>query len=146
MNDHRLGTRNPYAGPGSPRSPKYPQEARMPEGGDHSRNGNQRNGNHKHNGNAEHTRVTRNHDTIREWAEQRGARPATTPGSEYNGRLGVLRFDFPGYGGAVLRPVDWDEWFATFDARRLQLRYLDRLPDGSPSNFNRLERPNREER
>lgn len=63
------------------------------------------------------------------------------PGSEYNGHLGVLRFDFPGYGGAVLRPVDWEEWFATFDERRLEFRYQDQRADGSRSNFNRLESP-----
>ncbi|MET8654580.1 hypothetical protein [Nocardia aurea] len=87
------------------------------------------------------TLVTRDHEVIRRWAEQRGARPATMPGSEYNGHLGVLRFDFPGYGGAVLRPVDWEEWFATFDERRLEFRYQDQRADGSRSNFNRLESP-----
>lgn len=87
------------------------------------------------------TNVTRNHEVIRRWAEQRGARPATMPGSEYNGHLGVLRFDFPGYGGAVLRPVDWEEWFATFDERGLEFRYQDQRADGSRSNFNRLESP-----
>ncbi|MFI9633709.1 hypothetical protein ACIHAX_13535 [Nocardia sp. NPDC051929] len=85
--------------------------------------------------------VTRNHDVIRRWAAQRGARPATVPGSEHDGRLGVLRFDFPGYGGAVLRPVRWEEWFATFDARRLRFWYVERGTDDPPSNFNRLEPP-----
>ncbi|MBH0780404.1 hypothetical protein IT779_29445 [Nocardia sp. NEAU-351] len=87
------------------------------------------------------THVTRDHEVIRRWAEQRGARPATMPGSEYDGRLEVLRFDFPGYGGAVLRPVDWEEWFATFDERGLEFRYQDNRADGSRSNFNRLESP-----
>lgn len=130
MNDHRLGTRNPYAGSGSATSPQFQSLDRR----DATRLGT-----------LNRTRVTRNHDIIRQWAERRGARPATMPGSEYNGRLGVLRFDFPGYGGAVLRPVDWDEWFATFDARHLHFRYQDRRPDGTPSNFNRLERPTRED-
>ncbi|MFI2283435.1 hypothetical protein [Nocardia beijingensis] len=85
--------------------------------------------------------VTRNHDVIRRWAAQRGARPATVPGSEQDGRLGVLRFDFPGYGGAVLRRVGWDEWFATFDARKLRFWYQERGTDDPPSNFNRLEPP-----
>ncbi|WP_228838707.1 hypothetical protein [Nocardia amamiensis] len=114
MTDQRRpGTRNPLAGPGGSGSP--PQ--------------------------AKGISVTRNHDVIRRWAQQRGARPATVPGSEYDGRLGVLRFDFPGYGGAVLRRVGWDEWFATFDARKLRFWYQERNADGSPSNFNRLEAP-----
>ena len=89
--------------------------------------------------------VTRNHDVIRRWAQKRGAAPATLPGSEYNGCLDVLRFDFPGYGGAGLRRVGWDEWFATFDARQLRFLYQEDRADGRPSNFNRLERPNVEQ-
>ncbi|BDU07003.1 hypothetical protein GV791_26505 [Nocardia cyriacigeorgica] len=89
------------------------------------------------------TMVTTSHDVIRRWAERRGANPATMPGSEYNGRVEVLRFDFPRYGGAGLLPVDWEDWFATFDARQLCFRYQERRPDGSPSNFFRLERPDR---
>jgi hypothetical protein len=125
MDDQRrLGTRDPYAGPSTTRPTRYkPESATLADG---SRQGGR-------------IMVTRDHDVIRHWAEQRGARPATMPGSEYNGRLGVLRFDFPGYGGAVLRAVGWDEWFATFDARRLIFRYQERRADGGPSNFNRLE-------
>ncbi|MEV0297414.1 hypothetical protein [Nocardia sp. NPDC050710] len=127
----RPSTRNPHPGPGFSRSLPAaqhvdpPGEKQLTESATH----------------AGRTHVTRNHDVIRRWAEQRGARPATMPGSEYNGHLSVLRFDFPGYGGAVLRPVDWDEWFATFDAGRLEFRYQEQGPDGRRSNFNRLERP-----
>lgn len=86
--------------------------------------------------------VTTNHEVIRQWAERRGANPATTPGSEDDGKVGVLRLDFPRYGGAVLRPVGWDDWFATFDARKLSFRYQELRADGTPSNFFRLERAN----
>ncbi|WP_433575058.1 hypothetical protein [Nocardia brasiliensis] len=135
MNDHRLGTRNPYAGPGSSRSTKYQQDKPAPERRERTRAGN-----------VERTRVTRDHDTIRQWAERRGATPATMPGIAYGGPMGSLRLDFPGYGGAVLRPVDWDEWFATFEERHLHFRYQEQLPDGTPSNFNRLERSTRDDR
>ncbi|MEV0360854.1 hypothetical protein AB0H71_32830 [Nocardia sp. NPDC050697] len=87
------------------------------------------------------TMVTTDHRVIRSWAERRGARPATMPGSVLDGALGVLRFDFPGYGGAVLQCVGWEEWFATFDARRLHFLFQEQRPDGSTSNFNRLEHP-----
>lgn len=127
MNDQRRpGTRN--LGSGSSRSPRHATEIPPPAQRTERMND---------------TRTTTSHEVIRRWAEQRGARPATLPGSEYDGRLGVLRFDFPGYGGAVLRTVDWDEWFATFDARRLHFRYQEQRPDGTPSNFNRLEHPDR---
>lgn len=89
--------------------------------------------------------VTTDHDVIRRWAEQRDAQPATVPGTEHGDHLGVLRFDFPGYGGEELRHVDWDAWFRTFDARRLNFIYQEQRKDGSWSNFFRLESPDRED-
>ncbi|OLF19176.1 Rho termination factor N-terminal domain-containing protein [Actinophytocola xanthii] len=89
--------------------------------------------------------VTTSHEVIRQWAERREAVPATVEGTEHGDHLGVLRFDFPGYGGDTLRHVDWDEWFATFDKRRLNFIYQEERSDGSPSNFFRLENPDRED-
>lgn len=87
--------------------------------------------------------VTANHDVIRQWAEERGATPATVPGTEHDGHLGVLRFDFPGYGGDTLEHVSWDEWFRAFDERNLNFLYQEKMSDGSMSNFFRLENPDR---
>ena len=89
--------------------------------------------------------VTRDHDVIRRWAEGRGAQPATVPGTEHGDHLGVLRFDFPGYGGGDLEHVSWDEWFRTFDERRLNFVYQEHRADGSDSNFFRLDNPDRED-
>ena len=90
--------------------------------------------------------VTREHDVIRRWAEARDAQPATIEGTERDGRLGVLTFDFPGWrGGGRLRPVSWDEWFHTFDVRRLNFIYQEQLSDGRQSNFFRTESPERED-
>lgn len=86
------------------------------------------------------TLVTRDHDVIRRWAEARGAKPATVPGSEHDGHLGVLTFDFPGYGGENLEHVSWDEWFKAFDARDLEFVFQEHKSDGSESNFFRLRR------
>jgi len=91
------------------------------------------------------TLATRNHEVIRAWAEQRGAVPATVPGTEHDGRPGVLRFDFPNFGGGRLRQVDWDEWFETFDARNLVFLFQEQLKDGRQSNFFRLDNPERED-
>ena|SRR5215207_546926 len=91
------------------------------------------------------TLVTRNHDVIRAWAEERGAKPASVPGSEHDGHLGVLRFDFPGYGGDRLQEVSWDEWFKAFDERGLRFIYQEHKKDGSQSNFFQLENPDRED-
>jgi hypothetical protein len=85
--------------------------------------------------------VTTDHDVIRQWAEERGAKPATVPGSEYGGRPGRLLFDFPGYGGQDLQEVSWDDWFGTFDERELNFLYQEHKKDGAPSHFFRLENP-----
>ncbi|WP_116047696.1 hypothetical protein [Amycolatopsis palatopharyngis] len=89
--------------------------------------------------------ATTNHDVIKKWAEARDARPATVPGTEHGERLGVLRFDFPGYGGDDLKEVSWDEWFDTFDQRQLNFLYQEERKDGQRSNFFRLENPGRED-
>lgn len=88
------------------------------------------------------TLVTRNQDVIRRWAEERGAKPATVPGTEHDGHLGVLTFDFPGYSGERLEEVSWDDWFDTFDKRGLRFIYQEHKKDGATSNFFRLQNPN----
>jgi hypothetical protein len=88
--------------------------------------------------------VTTSHEVIRQWAEERGAAPATVEGTEHGDHLGVLRFDFGG-GAAGLRQVGWEEWFATFDARRLNFLYQEQRKDERQSNFFQLENPERED-
>lgn len=88
--------------------------------------------------------VTTHHEVIKDWAEQRGGRPATVEGTEHGDHLGVLRFDF-GDKDARLREVPWDEWFATFDDRKLNFIYQEETSDGQQSNFFRLENPDRED-
>ena len=91
------------------------------------------------------TLLTRDHEVIKHWAEKRKAKPATVPGSEHQGHAGVLRFDFPGYGGQSLEHISWEDWFRTFDERELNFIYQEHKSDGHESNFFRLENPNRED-
>lgn len=88
--------------------------------------------------------ATQSHEVIRHWAEQRGGEPATVPGTEHGGRPGVLRFDFPGYGGQDLQHISWDDWFKTFDERHLVFIYQEHKRDGSESNFFHMDSPDRE--
>jgi hypothetical protein len=88
--------------------------------------------------------ATTHHEVIRQWADERDGTPATVPGTEHEGHLGVLRFDF-GDDTEGLEHVGWDEWFETFDARGLNFIYQETRSDGSQSNFFRLENPNRED-
>jgi hypothetical protein len=94
----------------------------------------------EHEGRKGETLATRSHDVIEQWASKRGAKPATVPGTEHQGRPGVLRLDFPGYGGQDLRHISWDEWFETFDSRGLTFLYQEHKVDGDDSNFFRLEK------
>ncbi|WP_374225344.1 hypothetical protein [Micromonospora sp. C95] len=90
--------------------------------------------------------VTTNHDVIRRWARERGAKPATISGTERPGRAGVLTFNIPGYReSSRIREITWDEWFDTFDRRRLNLIYQEQLRDGRQSSFFRTESPDRED-
>jgi hypothetical protein len=88
--------------------------------------------------------ATTSHEVIREWAQARDAVPATVEGTEHGDHLGVLRLDFGG-DSESLRHVSWDEWFETFDARRLNFLYQENRKDGTQSNFFRLESPDRED-
>jgi hypothetical protein len=90
------------------------------------------------------TLATRNREVIQHWAEERQAQPATVPGTEHEGRPGVLRFDFPGYGGESLTSVSWDDWFKTFDERKLVFLYQEHMKNGNQSNFFRMDSPFRE--
>lgn len=88
--------------------------------------------------------ATTHHEVIKQWAESRGARPATVDGTEHGDHLGVLRFDF-NEDTDKLRHVSWDEWFRTFDERQLNFIYQEQRKDGNQSNFFILESPNRED-
>lgn len=90
------------------------------------------------------TLATRSHDVIKTWAAERKAQPATVPGTEHDGRPGVLRFDFPGFGGDKLEHIDWERWFETFDTRELVFVFQETKANGNQSNFFHLDSPLRE--
>jgi hypothetical protein len=84
-------------------------------------------------------KTTTNHDEIRKWAEERGAKPACVKGTGGKEDAGVIRLDFPGYsGGDSLQEISWEEWFEKFDENNLALLYQEETKDGKESNFNKL--------
>jgi len=92
------------------------------------------------------TLVTTNHDVIRRWAEERSAVPATVVGTEHEGHSGVLTFDFPPVGdNDRLKQMSWDEWFETFDRRKLNFVFQEKLANGHQNNFFQLENPDRDD-
>jgi hypothetical protein len=83
--------------------------------------------------------ITTDHAAIRHWIETRGGRPAVAddPGSG-EGPV-VLRVDFPDRGDdPAMRPVDWDTFFACFEAERLAFLLQDRTADGKVSRYFRF--------
>ena len=74
------------------------------------------------------TQTTTDHDTIREWAEERGGRPAVVIGTE------ILRFDF-GEPEDNLQPIEWDAFFEMFEENNLALKYQEETSDGFTSRF-----------
>ena len=91
------------------------------------------------------TLATRSREVIEHWAGERGGRPATAEGSEHDGRPGVLRITFAEEGRSRLQEISWDDWFRSFDERQLVFIYQEAKRDGSPSNFFRLDNPERED-
>src|SRR3954463_13193783 len=90
-------------GPDTSKSLKYSQEITSPED-EPEREG--------------RSLATTHHEVIKQWAEERGGPPAAVDGTEHGDHLGVLKLDFSGT-NENLRQVSWDEWFHTFDERRL---------------------------
>ena len=83
--------------------------------------------------------VTTDHDEIRRWAEERGAKPSCVRGTGGKGDTGMIRLDFPGYsGGDSLEEIEWENWFQKFDEQGLALLYQEKTARGQKSNFNKL--------
>jgi hypothetical protein len=89
-------------------------------------------------GDSSNSRVTTDHDEIRRWAESRGGKPAMVRDTAGRGG-GVLRIDFRGYSGEdTLETIPWEDFFRTFDERRLALVYQERTKAGRTSRFAKI--------
>jgi ferritin-like metal-binding protein YciE len=90
---------------------------------------------------ANSSQTTTDHDEIRQWAEERGGRPACVMGTGAKGDIGMLRIEFPGKPNAKddkLTEISWEDFFEKFDERGLALVYQGRTARGQTSNFNKL--------
>jgi len=85
------------------------------------------------------SQTTRDHSTIRQWAEDRGGKPATVRETATADEAGILRIDFPGYSGEeTLETISWDEFFEKFEQEGLEFLYQEQTEDGSTSRFCKL--------
>lgn len=80
------------------------------------------------------SKTTTNHDEIRQWAEDRGGRPAVV---RTRGEGGILRIDF-GEPEENLEAIEWDAFFRIFDENDLALLYQEEIGDGKTSRFNKF--------
>lgn len=78
--------------------------------------------------------TTKDHDTIRKWAEARDGHPAKV---DTGGEGGILRIDF-GEPEDSLTQIEWDEFFEIFDENGLDFLYQDKTADGGTSRFNKF--------
>jgi hypothetical protein len=91
-------------------------------------------------------KITTDHDEIRNWAEERGGRPATVrsthgKGHDKGGGTGIIRIEFPGAPHSkhdALEEISWEEFFEKFDESKLALLYQEETAGGEKSNFNKL--------
>jgi hypothetical protein len=85
------------------------------------------------------SKTTTNHEEIQRWAEARNAKPSTVKRTSNQNDPGILRLNFPGYGGGdSLQEISWQEWFHKFDEQELALLFQEETRDGKLSNFNKL--------
>ena len=83
--------------------------------------------------------VTTDHDTIRDWAQQRGGRPAAVKGTGSAADPGVLRIDFPGHGeDDAFEHITWDAWFRKLEENGLAVVLQEKTADGKISRFNKI--------
>jgi len=76
---------------------------------------------------------------IRKWVEKRGGRPATVKESKDTTGAGILRIDFPGYGGKEqLEEIDWETFFQKFEESKLAFLYQEETANGKESRFSKF--------
>lgn len=92
------------------------------------------------------SQVTTDHDTIRNWVEERDGKPARIRDTGDDDDAGLLRIDFPGGAEENLETIDWDTFFQKFEESDLAFLYQDETRDSKTSRFNKfISRDNRPE-
>ena len=78
--------------------------------------------------------TTTDHKLIRKWIEERKGRPTVVKGTEGKDGEGILRVDFR-EPDEKLEEIPWDEFFETFEDRKLAFLHQDKTADGKTSRF-----------
>ena len=79
------------------------------------------------------SKVTTDHDEIRQWVEERDGEPARVKGTN------LLRINYPGFSGEdTLETIEWDELFKIFDENKLAFLYQEETKAGGESRFSKF--------
>ena len=82
------------------------------------------------------SKTTTDHKEIKSWAEKRGGKPSVVKGTEENQEpAGLLRIHFSDESDGQLKNVSWDEFFDTFEEKKLAFLYQDKTKDNKESRF-----------
>ena len=82
------------------------------------------------------SQTTTDHDEIKKWIEERGGKPARVMGTGEKDDPGMLRINFPGYGGKnTLKDITWEEFFDKFEEKQLAFLFQDKTKEGKESRF-----------
>ena len=83
---------------------------------------------------------TTDHETIRQWVEERNGKPASVAGtSKGDEDVGLVGIDFAEDGeDDSLEQISWDEFFEKFEEKQLAFLYQDQKANGEPSTFNKF--------
>jgi len=79
-------------------------------------------------------RTTTDHKEIQRWIEERQGRPSVVTATEGKDGEGILRVDFQEKDDK-LEEIPWDEFFKTFEDRKVAFLHQDKTKDGKPSRF-----------
>jgi hypothetical protein len=86
--------------------------------------------------------TTTDHDEIRKWIEDRDGRPAKVKGTESRDGEGILRVDFRDPDDK-LEPISWEEFFETFEDRKLAFLHQDQKGKATSRFFKFVRREGR---
>ena len=78
--------------------------------------------------------TTTDHGVIRKWIEARGGRPTRVKGTADDEGEGILRVDFA-EPDEKLEEISWEDFFETFEDRKLAFLHQDKTADGKTSRF-----------
>lgn len=86
------------------------------------------------------TQQTHNHQTIKDWAEERDGVPAKVKGTGGDQAEGLLRIHFPkkSPNNEEFEVIEWDDFFANFEKNNLDVILQDKKQDGEMSTFHKF--------